>query len=962
MDRQADNERKDSENLICAESNEPFLIHEPDSVWIVRKSRVNLFAVKKGDHESYRNYVCTIEKDEAIFGIKSTGDISLLAVGEAGTELEKLSFPGLGDQSAPWIQRWLENLTKGLAIPAPASQRLLLTGEGDDTIAEKDENISSLEPVIWIRHLEGSSLFFDMKEAPCILSDSFFPLTRYSWTRYGERSRIRCCLTQQYISEDPGMAGLERFHETFLFIVKLLMEKKEEKEKESMDTRQMYESQALRASLQELACSTEDRGTSIETIKPGGEPLFDACSIVAGKMGITLKLPVTPGMKTGPAHSMSEILRASKIRARKVTLQDGWWRRDSGPLLGFLKETDKPVALLPCPGGYRIADPGENGEIRIDRKIAETLDTKAYLFYRPFPGKSLTLWDIFLFSIPYLKSDLRIFLLIGTATGFLGMLIPIATGIIINYIVPRRELPLLWMLAVALLTTSLSAALFQFAQSIAIIRMQGKTKGAVQSALWDKLLSLPCAFYNKYSSGDLAMCSLGFDSIMSQVFEGLAMPSILGAIYASFNLILIYYYNSTLAGIATAFALSLFAALVLTSYLQLRNIRKEISLQGQLWGFVFQLINGISKLKVAGAQALSFSEWAEKFTRQKGYSYRAAVINNYFEVFNSVLPLISIMAIFTFAALREGHLQDYGRGYMSVGNLLAFNAAFMGFLMAMIQLGTAVSGLLRSVPMFDRMKPIFEAEQEVDERKLNPGELTGGIEVSNMSFRYKSDGPLVLKNISFSVKPGEFVAFVGASGSGKSTIFRNLLGFEVPEQGAIYYDGRDLSTLDITAVRNQIGTVLQKSELMYGDIFYNIAGSSCSSIEDAWEAARIAGIDEDIKAMPMGMQTMVMDGGLTFSGGQKQRLLIASAVAKKPRILLLDEATSAIDNRIQSMVTEQMLKLNATKILIAQRLSTVVNVDRIYVVEEGKIVQAGTYKELMSTEGPFRKLAERQLA
>jgi ATP-binding cassette subfamily C protein len=299
---------------------------------------------------------------------------------------------------------------------------------------------------------------------------------------------------------------------------------------------------------------------------------------------------------------------------------------------------------------------------------------------------------------------------------------------------------------------------------------------------------------------------------------------------------------------------------------------------------------------------------------------------------------------------------------LSTGSFLAFNAAFVQFLTNAIALGAAFTAVLQVVPTYERVKPLLQALPEVDDAKSDPGELGGSIEVSHVSFRYTENGPLVLSDVSLTVNPNEFVAFVGPSGSGKSTILRLLLGFEKPEAGAILYDGHDLSGLDVRSVRRQIGVVLQSGKVMTADIYTNIVGASGLSIEDAWEAARMAGFDEDLKYMPMGMQTLVNEGGSTLSGGQRQRLLIARAIATKPRMIFFDEATSALDNRTQEIISRSLESLAATKVVIAHRLSTIMKADHIYVVEKGQIVQHGAYQELINQTGLFADLAQRQIA
>ena len=321
------------------------------------------------------------------------------------------------------------------------------------------------------------------------------------------------------------------------------------------------------------------------------------------------------------------------------------------------------------------------------------------------------------------------------------------------------------------------------------------------------------------------------------------------------------------------------------------------------------------------------------------------------------------MAIFfTMAKLQQKALENGEAFDMTTGDFLAFNAAFGIFLAAMQALGDVSVSLLGIVPIYERLKPILEAEPEVDSTKVAAAQLRGAIELSHVSFRYDANGPLVLNDVTLDIEPGQFVAFVGSSGSGKSTLMKVMLGFLKPEAGSVYYDGQDLGTLDVRMVRQQLGVVLQESRLLPADIYRNIVGSSSRSVAEAWEASRKAGLADDIKRLPMGMHTYVSEGGGGFSGGQKQRLMIARALVHDPRVLFLDEATSALDNRTQSLVTQSMDRLQATRVVIAHRLSTIQNADKICYLHQGKLIEQGTYEELMALGGHFSELAKRQQA
>jgi ABC-type bacteriocin/lantibiotic exporter with double-glycine peptidase domain len=385
---------------------------------------------------------------------------------------------------------------------------------------------------------------------------------------------------------------------------------------------------------------------------------------------------------------------------------------------------------------------------------------------------------------------------------------------------------------------------------------------------------------------------------------------------------------------------------------------------------VLNLITGVSKVRTSGAEPHAFRIWAEAFAQQRRLAYKAGQVQAGATVFSTTFPILSSMAIFLLMLSQQQAAAQGGAGAagaagatLTTGEFIAFTTAYGLFLTAMQALGDASLSLLRMIPVYERFAPILTTPPEVDGARAFPGKLTGEIELSHVSFRYHDDGPWILKDVSLKIAPGQFVAFVGPSGCGKSTLMRLMLGFERPTSGTIYYDGQDLNSLDLRLVRQQIGVVLQVSRVLPTEIYRNILGASSSrTIDDAWEAAEMAGLADDIRNMPMGMHTYVSEGGGTLSGGQRQRLLIARAIVHRPKIMFLDEATSALDNRAQSIITESLDRLDATRIVIAHRLSTIVNADRICFLEGGRIAEQGTHRELMDRAGAFARLAMRQIA
>ncbi|MEM9304858.1 MAG: ATP-binding cassette domain-containing protein, partial [Pseudomonadota bacterium] len=422
-----------------------------------------------------------------------------------------------------------------------------------------------------------------------------------------------------------------------------------------------------------------------------------------------------------------------------------------------------------------------------------------------------------------------------------------------------------------------------------------------------------------------------------------------------------FVYSVPLALIAMGLTAIFVAFTFAMNFAQIRLQRQQLQLNGKIASLVLQLLNGVSKLRTSGAENHAFYTWSIDFAKVRRLSFRIGTIQNFVVTFNSAFPVLASMAIFSGLVFLTGGKEATTPG-MTTGEFIAFNAAFGAFMAASLALSDASLNLLRALPLYERLKPIITTPAEVDENKDDPGELTGEIELSHVHFRYDPDGPWIIKDVSLKIRPGEFVAFVGGSGCGKSTLMRLTVGFETPEKGSVYFDGKELSTLDIRGVRQQMGVVLQDSQVLPVDIFRNIVGTSSLTEEDAWEAARKVGLDKDIKMMPMGMHTYVMEGGGGFSGGQIQRLLLARAVVHNPRIMLLDEATSALDNKTQAIVTESMNRMQATRIAIAHRLSTIVDADTIYVLDKGEVAEAGSYDELMELDGLFASLAKRQIA
>ncbi|NUQ29227.1 MAG: NHLP bacteriocin export ABC transporter permease/ATPase subunit [Acidobacteriaceae bacterium] len=761
------------------------------------------------------------------------------------------------------------------------------------------------------------------------------------------------------LEKDPE-ASLDALHYILLQTLITRRDNHERDESLRLKDKERHGQSAVSRALLELGSVLSTHEDRDAVIADERSAVFAACRFLGHHAGIEMRAAKSFRASDDPLRDVASIARASGVRHREVLLRNAWWKQDHGPLLAFLAESDEatptPVALLRETRSYRIYDPAKGTVVPLSTDVAAKLLPDAVMFYRPFPSRAIDWKDLLRFGLFGTRKDTATILTVGIVSGLLALVTPIATGILFDTIIPSAQRPQLYQMAVLLFTTNMVGFLISLTSSIAMQRMEGRMEGGIQSAVWDRLLSLPVRFFRDYSSGDLVNRSLAIGQIR-QMLTGTALSTILSGIFSIFSFFLLFRYSMSMALVACVLVVITAAFSALCGYLQMRFQRQIYEIAGKISGLTLEIMNGIAKLRMSGTESHGFARWATEFARQKNAYSKAARVNIAIDIFNGVFPSIAGIAIFYY-----GFEQMTSSAGLTPGSFVAFNAAFGQFLGSALGLTRTLVSIIGIIPAYERAAPIMKAIPESNESRYDPGRLRGAIEASRLRFRYKEDLPIVLNDVSFTINPGEFVAFVGHSGSGKSTLFRLLLGFEKPESGFIHFDGLDLDDIDPQAVRRQMGVVLQNGRITDGDLFTNIIGSAPLSIEDAWEAARAAGLDKDIEAMPMGMHTIISEGGGGLSGGQRQRLLIARAIVHRPRILLFDEATSALDNQTQATVSRSLEQLNATRIVIAHRLSTILHADRIFVFDQGRIVQQGTYDELMTQEGLFRDLAQRQIA
>jgi NHLM bacteriocin system ABC transporter ATP-binding protein len=931
-----------------AAGNQPVLLDQADTVWVVEREHVDVFSLRlcNGRPEGARQPLFSVPEGDILLGVDSIAegnDRGLLAVGTFGTALREIGIEqflelGLeaskGDDIERLLRRWIRNVSiaVGTREITPRNSKDL-SGRGQVTV-EKPGTIHPAYKTLWIRVHSGRPKFLGRDDFPEVAAVEPFPLVKGTWLEISEGAVF------SFQEEWPSLEGgelrraLNRFGTYALSCVRANARRDEVAGQARIARREDAQRSALERGVSRLALVLKPERLRENEPTDRQEPLLAACRMVGRASGIEVKIHWTGKPEPGSLESLDAIAHASGFRTRQVTLKGTWFRKDNGPLLVYGEASERPLAALPSARRrYELVDPAEGTARVVDRNTANSLSGSAHVFYRPFPNKPLRGLDLVRFGLRGCARDIGTVVTVGLCGALLSLLVPLMTGLLFDNIIPEAQAGQLLQLASLLVVGALASFLFDITRGIGMLRVEGRIDNSIQAALWDRLLSLPVPFFGNYSAGDLAERSLGISAIR-MILSGIVVNTLMAGLFSLANLGLLFYYSARMAWPSVGLIAAGLAFIFAVSLLLVRHQRRVVELEGRNQGIVLQLITGISKLRMSNSENPAFSLWANAFAEKKGHALRAGRLRNLLSTFGAVFPILTLMLIFLWLMRRL-------EGGMSTGRFLAFSAAFLSLQNAMLQFGSVIPSAVGIVPIYNRLRPIVETVPEVDSVKEKPGVLSGRIEVNHVAYRYDPECPLVLRDVSISVEPGEYVAIVGSSGSGKSTLLRLLLGFASPERGAFYYDHQDLASLDVRAVRRQIGVVLQNAQIMNGDIRSAILGSSKLTLDDAWEAARMVGLDRDIEEMPMGMLTVLPSGSSTLSGGQRQRLIIARAIVRKPRMLFFDEATSALDNKTQAVVSQSLEGLQVSRIVIAHRLSTIVNADRIYVLDRGEVVEQG---------------------
>jgi NHLM bacteriocin system ABC transporter ATP-binding protein len=930
--------------------------------YVVEAGRAELFLleVRDGAPVSRRHFLFEVKPGSIVMPLLAHPDgICVLLIAIEATVLtpapvaKLTSLAQTADQRqklAPQVDHWVISLSAavGVSIGMPPGEAQAVN-PGEEVACAEGAVVTVRSGAAWIAKPELALSYCD---GTAVDSGPGLAIAPGTWVSTTVAGTLKTATTAQVLETAAWMQALRQFHMLALgAIQKQAAEQFGKAEKHAADRKDTSERLAERVigSFHDVA-KTERvswRGRARED-----ERVLATFMIVAEASG--LDLPQRAREQIRKAKTVDEAIRAARLRQRVVALRGDWWREDLGPLIGFLDEERRVVALLPSPNGrWELIDPVDGTTARVNGALAERLAPTAHMLYPVFPDKPLGFKEFIKFGLERHRRDLAIAVLTAIAGAALSLATPMAMRLAFDRFIPAHQGVQLVELAIGLFLAAVISTLFRIAYDHAALRMEGRAAGNYPAGVMDRILRLPEAAL-RFGSADLALRFASTDSLRRSV-STIVLTSIPAIFLCICNGFLMFYYAPAAAGVALGSFVLLCLLSAVFAWQQRDAQRKGEQLNSDIFNIVFQLVQAVTVLRTAGAETRAFAHWGVDFAELRKRSHKARKISTVFETLLITIEVASLAGMFFLLALLPADR-------FSTGAFIAFVWAYGAFYASSIQLVRNVGTAISLDSSWERAAPLLKAVPEQSVLKRDPGRLSGAIDVTNVAFRYPGgEGPWALGGVSMQVAAGEFVAVVGASGSGKSTMMRLLLGLDQPMQGTIQYDGHDLRHLDPELVRRQMGVVLQNGKLFPGSLFENIMGSHNGTVEEAWEAIKQAGIEEEIRALPMGIHTVVTEASAAFSGGQVQRLIIARALVGKPRILLFDEATSALDNITQSIVTQSLSRLAVTRVVIAHRLTTVKQADRIYVFDKGKVAQSGTYDELVKAKGPFAEFARRQL-
>jgi ABC-type bacteriocin/lantibiotic exporter with double-glycine peptidase domain len=870
-----------------------------------------------------------------------------IAVGTAETRLTPLDPVAIlaeeegARKLADAVNAWTRALAEGIARPMlPRPRPDLAVGEGVPTLRPRaGMTLTARGRPVWARLTGGSFLLFGLERVQGLV-----PLPVEAWLT-GGAGTVQAVPAAQAVADPGWEAGLAAFNEACLNALPSAL---------ALDAADEINRLRLRASRDEETEAEQAASFgAILGVEPAdapasdGDPLMPVFRLVAAEFGLRAKRPVrVRRLDVDAVPTLDELARATGLRLRPVRLENSWWTEDAGPLLARLKD-GTPVALLRRRGRYVLHAAGAAPR-PVDPGMAELVAPLAQAPLLPLPAKKLTLMDLLMAGMERTGGDvttLVVLLLVGAA---LGQAVPLATGVAFSLLIPGGHLSELTQLGVALALVAGVSWIAKIGGDIARARVEARAGPALHAAVWDRVLRLPLSTFTKQTVGETSARAAAAANMAAQLRAfGFILATSVATILSSLVMMLVA--QPVPALIAVGMLLVQIAMANFFGWLQARAFVTGEALSGLADAMVFQIVSGLVKLRLAGAEARAQGVWAQRFAEMRRRMTAARRIGDAYDAFAAGFAVFSTAAAFLVIATLQR--VEPGEAPPSLAAVMTFIAAYGLMVAAGTQLARAMFGLWFMLPSVKFAKPLMDQIPEKEDGKVDPGRLSGAVELSNIAFRYQGAETPVFAGLSFRIEAGEFVAIVGRSGAGKSTLVRLLLGLEDPVSGAIYYDGQDLRGLDAAVLRRQVATVLQSGRVPPGSIRDAVRGLAEADDRQVWAALDRAALGAEVRAMPMGLETMLTDAARVLSGGQVQRLLLARAFLQQPAVLIMDEATSALDNTTQRATMRAVRELPATRIVIAHRLSTIRHADRIIVLDGGRIAEMGSFEQLLARKG-----------
>ena len=957
--------------LVTCQSNNPIKIDDPNCFWFVEQGAVNLFLIETQDEIDQASPRHLLHRAEGTMfpgvlpDVEENGSVlSVLVRGLPNTRIRRIPIAALAQVEptalASQVNLWLIDITQALARFASYLPRPTLVAQADETGTFEPGILSILKHVGWISlPPQDSSMYMDIVDGSKFVEPTedevFLPLTSSTWLTIRNTVTLRCLSTESLIEADKLLATLTFFHRVALSIERINRQLAIVDQANLDQARTASTRSAEQQARQQLFNLYDKSDSSAQDT--GKDALVRALEHIGGYQGIhfAFSAPVRGG--EGPAD-LEEILENSGVRTRQVRLDrnPNWWKTDSNALLAFNAETGNPVALLPgALGRYRVIDPVDGKSSYLTKTRATQLANEAWTFYQPLPTAAIKPTGILKFAFQGTALDVLRIVGAGIPAGVLKLVPALMLGFVAHHLLTGGSTSVLVSVVAVLLFCGILGLALHLLLNASMMRLEGRATSRLEAAFWERLIRLPIEVLNQYPASDLAMSSLIFQKVRDGVQE-LVTDTVLAVLFFVPVFVLIFLYNTTLGYVTLFFSLLTVGITILLGFLQISPYGQMNGAARRVTNHLYQVIGGIGKLRMENAEGSAFNVWAQEYRTQKLAELEVGKWESHTRAFGVALPfLAAALLLLGFISLEEQEL--------SLVHFVVVFTVFISFQLVIARVGESFEKIVSIVPATEDMEPMLTTvpEQELEGERVDY--LSGAFMFDRVSFRYEPDGPLILDDVTFRVQPGEFIAIAGESGAGKSTLFRLALGLDTPTAGAVYYDGRDVRNLNVLQLRRKIGVVPQAVGLHPQDLWDNLVSHHWKvETEDVWQATRVADIEEQIKRMPMGLMTMVGNSASVLSGGESQRITIARSIIGNPRIMFLDEATNWLDNESQATVMQNLNSLTSTRVVIAHRLSTLEHADRIYVMQAGKIVQTGSYKELLEQEGVFSELVKRMIA